>query len=561
MKTNSKICNGLFILIMMALVVISCQDIPEENVSNQVDASVLFESESNELKGSIPDATVPLSDYSSFKNKKGVSYVTNSESESSLTMPIVATLNPTESITQTLTGSISGSPNLGDLMFILDLTGSMGDELNNAKNNSVNIMNAVRGLIPDTNFGLMSHMDNIGFYNFCGYSASYGEVASGDYPYSLDVPLTDNILSVSAGLNALSLGFGGDGPENFSRPLWELSNDNNVVWRTGSKRIAIFWLDNIPHDCNVYSLIGFNGISAGVDPGRDGIAGTADDVAFLDALNQMQANNVNLITLYSGTNNFHFDLWKAASQLTGGDAYQINTNATIPGGLDIATFIASLLSENLNTINSLSVTSCDPAYSSWVTGVSPISYTNLSLETPIEKMFDVTITVPDGTEPGLYTFDLCLIGDGAEYARTSVTITVPNTSTLAVPFDIRPGSCPNPIKTNMTGLLPVAILGSSTFNVQQIDVSTIRINGLSPSNYSISDVSTPYLPISDKPLLSGACNTLGADGYMDLTLRFNAPQFIGTLGSVSKRQVIKIFITGKLLDGTDFIGEDNILIQ
>lgn len=559
MKTKSKICNKVSILILMALIVASCQDNFEESESLQLDVNVLFEN--NEQPVTIPDATVPLNDYNFPNSTSGYNNVVNSVAESSLVSPISATLMPTQSISQTLTASISGSPALGDLMFILDLTGSMGDELNNAKNNSINIMNAVRGLIPDTNFGLMSHMDYPGFYNYCGYSATYGFLSSGDYPYSLDVPLTNNINSVSSGLNMLSLGFGNDAPESFSRPLWELSNDANVVWRLGSKRIAIFWLDHIPHDCNVFSLIGIEGASSGVDPGRDGIAGTADDIAFTDALNQMTSNNVSLITLFSGTNSNHFNLWKAASQLTGGDAYQINTNATIPGGSDIATFIANLLSENLNTINSLTVEVCDTTYSSWLTTVSPTSYTNLTLDTPIEELFDVTITVPDGTEPGVYTFDLCLLGDGAEYARNSVTITVPDTSALEVPFDIRPGSCPNPIKKNNTGVLPVAILGTSSFDVQHIDVSTVRINGLSPVHHSYSDVATPYYPISDKPLLSGACTTLGADGYTDLTMRFNLGAFISTLGSVTKNQVIKIHITGKLLDGSDFIGEDNILIQ
>ncbi len=58
-------------------------------------------------------------------------------------------------------------------------------------------------------------------------------------------------------------------------------------------------------------------------------------------------------------------------------------------------------------------------------------------------------------------------------------------------FDIKPGSCPNPLNVKSNGVLPVAILGTATFDVNDIDVSTLEINGVSPIKSSIEDVAAP----------------------------------------------------------------------
>ncbi|HSJ68758.1 MAG TPA: vWA domain-containing protein [Anditalea sp.] len=542
---------GKLPLLGLLILAASCQDITE----NADDLNLVETYEIQEVPDFIPPATVSLKNYLS--KMSGSSFSNSSLEASSLTPSIDVTLLPEESHMEKLTGTISGAPSVADLMFIMDLTGSMGGELNNAKNNSINIMNSIRSIIPNTNFGLISHMDYLGYISGCGYGNTYGGV--GDYPYRLDVNISSDINSVATGLNNLSLGWGSDGPESFSRAIWELSNDTNIKWRSGAKKISIFWLDDIPHDCNVFSLLGIAG-STGPDPGRDGIAGTADDIVFLDALNQMKENNISLITLYSNDVPRNLNLWKAASELTGGAAYQINSNGTIPGDLDLAEFITDLISENLNTINTLSVTSCDPDYSSWITGLSPASHTNITLDAPVSKEFDITITPPAGTAPGVYNFDLCLVGDGAEYAKTSVQVTVPDeTFSDMVYFDIHPGSCPNPINPNRRGVIPTAILGTSSLDVSDIDVSTIRLIGVAPTAHAYEDVATPYISTGD-PLNSRDCHTLRSDGFNDLTIKFDAQSVIRALGAVSRGEVLRLKITGNLKDGTAFEAEDVIII-
>jgi hypothetical protein len=335
-----------------------------------------------------------------------------------------------------------------------------------------------------------------------------------------------------------------------------LYNDKSINWRSGSKKIAIMWLDNIPHDCDVYGLIGIEGITSGPDPGRDGVVGTADDLEFVKTIEELKEHGYTLITLFSGiTSENPFALWKAASRITGGDAFSFNISNP-----DVAGFIANIIAENLNKIDDLRVKTCDPKFSDWITKSSPSSFSDIVLDGPVEKPFDVTFTVPPGTAPGVYSFDLCLIGDGAEYAKTAVTITVPQ-SGVSVAFDVQPGSCPNPIQLKRNGVIPTAILGTADLDVREIDVSTVTLEGVSPVNHAFSDVATPYRPMVDKPLQSGACNSLKRDGFMDLTLKFNAQQVIQALGNVSRGDVVRVKVKGKLKNGTDFEGEDIIIIR
>ena len=74
---------------------------------------------------------------------------------------LTATLMPGQSILEHKTAALPANlqPPMGDILVSFDLTGSMYEELANVKVNAVNIANAVRGFIPDTNFGVVSHMD------------------------------------------------------------------------------------------------------------------------------------------------------------------------------------------------------------------------------------------------------------------------------------------------------------------------------------------------------------------------------------------------------------------
>ncbi len=128
--------------------------------------------------------------------------------------------------------------------------------------------------------------------------------------------------------------------------------------------------------------------------------------------------------------------------------------------------------------------------------------------------------------------------------------------TTAVDIDIKPGSCPNPLNTKSKGVLPVAILGTTDFDANDVDVSTVQLEGVSPLRSNIEDVSTP--------LVNGVecdCTTDGADGFDDLTLKFDSRVIVAALGPVSDGDQIVLTLTGNLLDGTAIEGQDCVIIK
>jgi len=63
---------------------------------------------------------------------------------------------------------------------------------------------------------------------------------------------------------------------------------------------------------------------------------------------------------------------------------------------------------------------------------------------------------------------------------------------ISVFIDIKPNSCPNPLNCKGGGFISVAILGTDSFDVNDIDPSTLRISGTFATHSNIEDVATPF---------------------------------------------------------------------
>ncbi|UCD95339.1 MAG: T9SS type A sorting domain-containing protein [Candidatus Zixiibacteriota bacterium] len=130
-----------------------------------------------------------------------------------------------------------------------------------------------------------------------------------------------------------------------------------------------------------------------------------------------------------------------------------------------------------------------------------------------------------------------------------------------VHFDIKPGSCPNPLNLNQNaynseGVLPVAILGTEEFDVGDIDPATVSIVGVPPLRWSYEDVSAPVEDSDD----SCACSEDGPDGFVDLTLKFRRGEIIDSLLTIPLEDFMVLTIEGELSDGNSFEGNDCIKI-
>jgi hypothetical protein len=127
---------------------------------------------------------------------------------------------------------------------------------------------------------------------------------------------------------------------------------------------------------------------------------------------------------------------------------------------------------------------------------------------------------------------------------------------LIVELDVKPQSCPNPLNVKSGGRLPVAILGTDDFDVNDVDVSTVTLEGVSPVDHFLRDETEPVANRQDVC----DCNEADPDGHLDLTLKFDKQEIVAALGDPADGDVVVLHLTGQTLDGEDFTGQDCVVI-
>lgn len=175
--------------------------------------------------------------------------------------------------------------------------------------------------------------------------------------------------------------------------------------------------------------------------------------------------------------------------------------------------------------------------------------------------FDVAAS-PDGAYAVVYDNSVLVAYNTWEGVVWMRKVTPP-VSPLAVHLDVLPGSCTNPLNLraagdagdnpNKGGVLPVAVLGTSDFDVGDIDVASLQLEGVPPLRHAYEDVATP--PFGD----DCDCGEPGPDGYMDLTLKFRKSEIASALMAGSGAP--KLHLSGVLLDGTPIEGSDCVQIK
>jgi hypothetical protein len=469
---------------------------------------------------------------------------------------VEAELCPCESITVEKEVHIE-LPKKADVIFAFDLTASMGGIIDKAKAEAQNIMKCVDALGVDVNYGVMSYMDYPDSYDFCDYRAMYGDSDYGDYAYRLDQSVTSNQVAVVTAITALTLGSGADGPQDYTRIMYESYADPNVEWRPDAKRILVNFGDNVPHDCNLNAGVTSGTWTTGGDPGRDEVMDTADDLDLQTVLAAMNDAEVTLLECHTAdwptpSSISVLVYWDHWTGITGGGVYLTTSDTLVD---DVCTAIEEGLTPPIVYDVHLQASA---GYEDWLES-EPASYDEL--ETPVTVYFDETIHVPLGTGLGKHTFIVSAMDDkGMNYGDQNVIIDV---VPCHVYVDIKPGSCPNPLNKKSKGVLPVAVLGTEDFDVTTIDPATIELTregrGVAPLRWSYEDVATPF----EGELCD--CHDLNGDGYMDLTLKFDTQELVEKLAlcDFGDGEEIPLTITGNLKEeegGTPIKGEDCIRV-
>lgn len=233
-----------------------------------------------------------------------------------------------------------------DVMFSFDCSGSMIPVLATTQalaSAIVDLLSAEPWL--DARFGVISYVDYPANYSYCGYATAYG--AFPDYPYRLDQPLTFDPAVVKGAIGALLASGGMDTPQCHARVMYEGYSDSAIGWRAApTVKVMIDFTDNVPHDCNLNEGLCATNWTTGCDPGRDGTAGTTDDIDLQDdAIPGLVAKGIEWFEIHArptaenatyGCPGLTFlDYWKYWAGLTDGRAYGLGTTTVAKVAGDI----------------------------------------------------------------------------------------------------------------------------------------------------------------------------------------------------------------------------------
>jgi uncharacterized repeat protein (TIGR01451 family) len=227
-----------------------------------------------------------------------------------------------------------------DVVFAIDLSGSMWTEIDVIQSQAATIINNIQSSVGDVQFGLMTFMDYVGTYTTTStvpgavpttYTGTYGSAGWSDYPYKLDQDI-GSAASVITAIGLMPDGNGMDWPQDYSRILHESYNDPALTWRPGATRFLILFGDAWPHDTGFDYNNDGTPDNAGGDPGRDTILGNADDLDFETEVANAAANGVRVLSVYSGGDSSRFP-WTYMATQTGGQYFKLTEAGQIPGAI------------------------------------------------------------------------------------------------------------------------------------------------------------------------------------------------------------------------------------
>jgi hypothetical protein len=295
------------------------------------------------------------------------------------------TVNKTVTVNQSITTS------LVDVFLLSDTTGSMGGTIAAVQASASAIVTAASGL-GDVAFGVGEYKDK--------------DTAGDPFNFIVNTAVTKTLANITAGIGAWSASGGGDTPEQALYALDQVAKNGAgdgataVGWRAGSAKLVVWFGDAPSHDPSGTSSPG-GGVTE------------AQTVADLVAAG-VKVAGVNVSGVVGGG----LDSAGQASAVTLGTGGILFTG--IPSSDTIATIIGNLLTEILSTYKTVSLDTSEVPGEVGVS-VTPDSYSG-AFDRSIDRTFDFEVTFTD-LEPGVHTFNIYALVDGARVATESDSIT------------------------------------------------------------------------------------------------------------------------------------------
>jgi hypothetical protein len=444
------------------------------------------------------------------------------------------TLAPGDSVEYLKTVDVPEFPPKIDVCLLVDLSGSYWDDLPNIKAQMPGVYDAVVADIPNARFCLATFVD----FPF----TFWGGETSGDYAYALEQDLTPNKSDWTDAVNAMTTKNGWDGPESQYEAVYQMATGagtdvppagasfgdvpagGDPSWRDDATKVLIITTDASFHtagdsDCT----------------GRD--SGSASDCPFgypgptaADATDALVDAGIKVIALKAPGSTGQMDALAAA---TGGSVETTSSTSD-----DIADAILAAFEALTFDVTGTPAADC-------LLDISLDPTAHLDVEGGDTVYFDETILVPADIT-GVENPECCDVVFTASDAEIG-TQTVCVTAQIDVDIDIKPWSFPNSINMKRTtGVIPVAILGSDTFDVTTVDVTTLTFG---------VGAQVPDHDLTDGIIYADRLEDVNDDGFTDLVSHY----VIDGTGIVSGDT--EACISGENFDGVAIYGCDSILTR
>lgn len=454
----------------------------------------------------------------------GLAGIIVSPAANDLILPFGKTYGP-ESISVTLP-SDAVIPK-ADIYILADTTSSMAGPISAVQTGAAAIIDGISSAHPGADL-------QFGAGNFKDFPPAFDP-----YCFNNDQSITADAAAVKTAIESWDADGGGDDNEGQFYAYDRIADPSNPVgWRDGAKKILVVFGDAPAHDPIPTGATGLpyeiteasvtqKLMAAGIT-----FIGVSTMTGYLEGMDYDPANNISWYDMFY------------PGYLPGGTPGQATRIAAATGGAylagidddSIAAVIAAQITAAVTTINTLSlVPSANIA--PFVKSITPSSYGPLALTEEQTKTFAVTFegTVLGTNAAQVFTGTLDVMADGSKLGEKTVKITVP-AGTHDVAIDIKPGSFPNSVNLKNKGSLPVAVLGSESFDVSTINPASVKLEGIPHLNIGLG--------LSD----------VNYDGYLDWVFHFPVPKLGGLKGLTEAE------LTGMTLDGIEFQGTDSVRI-
>lgn len=155
------------------------------------------------------------------------------------------------------------------------------------------------------------------------------------------------------------------------------------------------------------------------------------------------------------------------------------------------------------------------------------------------------------------TYRMWFAGEDSLTGQVSIGYAETVLPPVELALDIMPGNARNVIPSHGRGLLGMILYGSQDGNLDDVQINTIRLEGMAPEKVKFRDVGAPEA-VNAK---GRSHNRRSRDGFTDLVLKFRLYEVLDSLIQVSESDSIWLTLTGSLKDGRRIVGRDYVKVM